>query len=124
MGDTATLTVIRDGKKRSIKVEVGGAEEATVAEGGKVTERLAGAQFGPLGEQAAQQGIEAGVTVQTVEPRSPAAQAGLRDGDVIIGVNRQPVKSVAEFQERVSKSKGQLLLHVRRGPGALFIVIQ
>lgn len=124
VGETATLTVIREGKKRSIKVEVGGAEAATVAEGGKVTERLAGAQFGPLGEQALQQGIEAGVSVLSVEPRSPAAQAGLRDGDVIIGVNRQPVKSVAEFQERVGKSQTQLLLHVRRGAGALFIVIQ
>lgn len=125
VGDKATLTIVRGGKTRKIEVEVGGAEEATVADGGKVSERLGGARFGPLTEQALTDGIEQGVSVQAVERSSPAARAGLRDGDVIIGVNRQPVTNVAEFQERVEASgNGQLLLHVRRGAGALFIVVQ
>jgi Do/DeqQ family serine protease len=125
VGDKATLTVVRGGKTKKIDVEVGGAEEATVAEGGEVNERLGGAQFGPLTEQAAADGIEQGVSVQMVERGSPAARAGLRDGDVIIGVNRQPVKNVGEFQTLVEDAgKGQMLLHVRRGPGALFIVVQ
>tara|TARA_R110002049_G_scaffold111345_26_gene260554 strand:+ start:1225 stop:2664 length:1440 start_codon:yes stop_codon:yes gene_type:complete len=125
IGDKATLTVVRGGKTKKIEVEVGGAEEPTIAEGSAVNERLGGAQFGPLTEQALAEGIEQGVSVQMVEPGSPAARAGLRDGDVIIGVNRQPVKSVSEFKERLeAAAKGQMLLHVRRGAGALFIVVQ
>lgn len=125
IGDTAELTIIREGKKRTVKVDVGGADDDTVAAGNNVNERLAGAQFGPLTEQSMADGIEQGVSVQSVERGSPAARAGLRDGDVIIGVNRQPVESVGEFQERVKESgQGQMLLHVRRGAGALFIVVQ
>jgi S1-C subfamily serine protease len=64
------------------------------------------------------------VQVQRIDPRSPAARSGLREGDIIIGVNRQPVKGLEDFQKLASAKGGELLLHIRRGPGALFLIIQ
>ena len=69
-------------------------------------------------------GHVAGVQVLEVQPGSPAAGNGLRKGDVIIGVNRQPVRDVAELEQLVGANERVLLLNVRRGNGSLFIAIQ
>jgi serine protease Do/serine protease DegQ len=42
-----------------------------------------------------------GATVSEVEPRSPAAEAGLRKGDVITGLNGRPVRGAAELRARL-----------------------
>ena len=42
-----------------------------------------------------------GATVTEVEPRSPAAEAGLRKGDVITGLNGRPVRGAAELRARL-----------------------
>lgn len=46
------------------------------------------------------------VELMMVEPFSPAAKAGLKTGDYIISVNRQPVLSTLDVVEQVSKSDG------------------
>jgi len=42
-----------------------------------------------------------GATVSEVEPGSPAAEAGLRKGDVITGLNGRPVRGAAELRARL-----------------------
>ena len=56
---------------------------------------------------------------------APAADAGLRRGDVIQEVNRQPVNSVSEFQSAVRRARKQsLILSVNRQGSTAYIVIQ
>jgi len=43
-----------------------------------------------------------GASVAEVEPRSPAAQAGLRKGDVIVALNGRAVRRAAELRARLS----------------------
>jgi serine protease Do len=66
-----------------------------------------------------------GVLVAEVDPDSAAAEAGLRQGMVIEEVSRQPVASVAEFNEALKKTGNKkVLLRVRtRAGGATYIVI-
>ena len=58
-----------------------------------------------------------GAQVADVQPRSPAAQAGLRKGDVVTALNGQPVRSGAELRARLSVVPvgEQVELRVRRG---------
>lgn len=59
-----------------------------------------------------------GVVVQEVDPDSRAQEAGLRRGDVILEVNRAPVKNIEEYTRKVSnlkKEEGALLLVSRHG---------
>jgi serine protease Do len=54
-----------------------------------------------------------GVAVESVRPASPAEDAGLQPGDVILEVNRKPVESAQQFVSDVhaaSADKDLLLL--------------
>ena len=72
----------------------------------------------------ADRGDVRGVVVQQLQPRSPAARIGLRQGDVIIGVNRQRITGMQDFEKLAGADQKELLLHVRRGNNAFFIVVQ
>ena len=64
-----------------------------------------------------------GVVVTGVEPDSGAEKAGLMAGDVIREINRQPVKSVKDFEKvssAVKKGENVLILINRRG-SSLFL---
>jgi len=65
-----------------------------------------------------------GAVVAAVAPNSPAAEAGVRQGDVIVEVDRHAVAS-AEDATRALRTprQGGHLLRVRRGDGALFVVV-
>jgi Do/DeqQ family serine protease len=121
VGDKVELDVLRDGKPKVITVVVGKDSDAA-APGGAVHPKLQGATFAPADESNADGGVR-GVVVSTITPRSPAARTGLQAGDVIIGVNRHPVTDLEEFA-KLTQGSGDLLLHVRRGEGALFLLVQ
>ena len=123
VGDRIDLKVLRDGKPRTIGVVVGKNTEQAEA-GAKLHPKLAGAVFAPVDEATAPEGDARGVLVQRVVARSPAARIGLRPGDIIIGVNRQRVNGMKEFEKLAGEDQKQLLLHVRRGNNAFFIVVQ
>jgi serine protease Do len=61
--------------------------------------------------------------VGTVEDGSPADSAGIQVGDVIREVNRQKVRTVAEFERatRALKEGDRVTLLLQRGTSALFV---
>ena len=120
IGDEVELKLIRDGKTRTATVRIG-KPVADKAAGKDIVPKLKGATFGAVQDNSGVTGVE----VVTVDPRSPAADAGLRKGDVIVAVNRQPVASVADFRKIVEAAgDNSLLLQVLRGDVGLFIVVQ
>jgi serine protease Do len=67
-----------------------------------------------------------GVIVTAVTPEGPASNAGIRPGDLIVSVNRQPVPSVDRFAAavRAARKSGQALLLIRRGEASQFVVVR
>jgi serine protease Do len=66
-----------------------------------------------------------GVVITDVAGGSPAAEAGLRPGDVIQEVNRRPVRNLNDFNNAGSQAdKQQVLLLVDRGGTSTYVVIQ
>jgi len=66
-----------------------------------------------------------GVVVTSVQPNGSAAKAGLSTGDVIVQVNRQPVKSVEDVKQAMEDQEDEqgTLLLVRSERGSRFVVI-
>lgn len=56
---------------------------------------------------------------------SSAARAGIKPGDVIREVNRQPIRSAADFQAvaRTLSPGAPVLMRVQRGDVALYVAI-
>ena len=121
-GDTVELEIIRDKRKRTLKAKLG--EQATQVQvsAQDIHPGLQGAELETLDATSPRYSGEAGVLVTNVEPGSPAAQRGLRPGDVIIGVNRRKVSNLGELQQA---AQGQaLLLNIRRGNANLILPIR
>jgi serine protease Do len=131
VGQETTVTVLRQGKTRQLPIIVSRlsstearAETTSPARPGKW-----GLQFQEITPEVAKQyrlKAEHGVLVAEVASGSPAAQAGIRQGDILLEVNRQPVESVNEVREVFAGADDQdtLLLLVQRGAGNLFIALE
>jgi serine protease Do len=67
-----------------------------------------------------------GVLVQQVQLNSPAAENGLRPGDVIVSANNHDVSwpsDVAQAWSQAQKDKKPVLLRIMRGSQALFVAV-
>jgi S1-C subfamily serine protease len=110
IGGTARLELsVEGGARRTVTVK---AVELGPAQVGALATRRTGLT---LGQERVQGGSV--VVVQKVARGSPAAQAGIRPGDMILEVNSREIATVAEFNTAASAARrsGQLVLLVRRG---------
>ena len=119
-GSKVHLTVVRDGKEMGFNVtlaERGAETQAENDRGGRGSEDShgkLGISVRPITSQMRQQlGLDAkidGLYVEHVREVSPAADASLRDGDIITQVNGRSVTSTEEFARIVKgTSKGEYL---------------
>jgi serine protease Do len=123
------LKLLRD--KESVDLDVTIAElkdEETQVAGGGDSEKLGLTVQTLTPEIAENLGIDdaKGVVVTAVESGSPADDAGLRRGDVILEVNRQAVDDADKYKsalKKVEKGKNVLLL-VRRGDNTIFLALK
>jgi C-terminal processing protease CtpA/Prc len=99
-GDKVTLHVQRDGKEKNVSVTLESrAESFAGEEQEQLQERGGKAAF--LGVQTSPDAGQKGAIVTEVMPKSPAAKAGLRNGDVITKVDNQPIDSAAELVKAI-----------------------
>jgi len=124
IGEKVAVSLIRDGKTIDLEMVVGEIKEASAEAVGKAVPKLEGATFSAIPESSPLYGKVDGIIVASVEPGSPAARAGLAKDDVITSVNRKPVKTPDEFMKAATEGSGPLLLNVRRGDNAIFILIR
>lgn len=120
------LTVLRDGREQKIPVTLGelparertegdesGAQPQGVGRFGLTLQPLTPELANRLGFEANEQGL----VVTRVDPGGAAAEAGIAQGDLIQEVNRQSVRTLADFNSAISRSgtRPALILVNRRG---------
>ena len=123
VGDAVHLTIVRDGEAVQVNLAVGESGEVAIGAGSRIPS-LEGVVFGPLTPPSPLYGKVEGVLVVEVEPQTPAWNAGLRAGDVVIEVNRREVKEPDDILRAVEEAGMPILLNVRRRDGALFLLIR
>jgi Do/DeqQ family serine protease len=126
-GSEVTLTLLRDGRETKVQMKL--AElPARASEGGEEGAGPGAQGSGRFGltlepltpEMASRLGLGAndqGLVVTRVDASGSAAEAGIRQGDVIQEVNRQPVRTMADFNSAIQRSGARpaLVLLNRRG---------
>ena len=112
-GTKITMGVIRDGKPETLDLTVGQFHgNSEVAS----NDSQDGPQSGKLGLAVSNLTAETrqqfnvpdqvhGVVVQNVRPASPADDAGIQPGDIILEVNRKPADSASQFANEVHQNK-------------------
>ena len=124
-----TIDIIRNGKEKSLQVQIGtmpqGQEALSPENAG--TWGLTVQEMTPdLARHLNLNPDEKGVVISGVEPGSPAADAGLRTGDIIKEINRKEIKDLGDYNSAIRKAgkSGSVLLLVKRGEGTIFIVLK
>jgi serine protease Do len=133
-GKQVAMKVMRDGKQMTLSPTIARlAEKEDEAVASATTEgdkrgRL-GVAVEPLTPETAR-GLGAsekqGLLVKSVQDGSPADQAGIRPGDVITEVNRQPVRSAEDLRQAVEQHKAgtSMLLLLKREGSARYLIVQ
>ena len=130
VGKAAKMVVLRDGKRKTLSINVDAMEEpkeAVIA----AAQHGSASQYGLLvqdltPELAKNLGVEEdhGVVITGVVPGSPAAQAGLRREDVILEVDKAEIKGVDELEKSLAAAEQGALLLIRRGDATVFVPIK
>lgn len=116
-GDEVAIKYVRDSNTRSTKALLGQAQSLQLT-GADIHPGLDGAVFA-----AASTTSDSGVEVAGVAEGSPAAQRGLRSGDIITAVNRSLVRNLEDLAA-IAASNRILFLLVQRGDRSLMLQIR
>ena len=118
-GAKVKLGLIRDGKPLDVEVTLDKSTSSSAS-----AELIAPAlQGATLSDGQLKDGTK-GIRIDTVEKSSPAAQAGLHQEDVIIGVNRNRVQSIAELRKVLESKPAVIALQVMRGNESIYILLR
>ena len=118
VGDEMDITVIREGNKKTMTAVIRDAKDLSVS-GKRLNQGLAGATI-----EEKEKGGKTYLVVTEVKQGSTAWNAHLREGDIILSVNRRPVTTLEELQRIIDDKDAQILLNIQRGRTALFVLIQ
>jgi serine protease DegQ len=121
VGDRVDVTILRNGARKRVSLTIA-ADSFEMIRGERLDARLAGVEFQNF--RADGDSTSAGVVVTDIAADSRAFAAGLRDGDVIVAVNRQATRNLAELAEGIRRSSRQVLLRVYRAGEFGYIVIR
>ena len=53
-----------------------------------------------------------------------AAQRGLKSGDIIIGINRQPIESIQDLRKALDEKPSAIALNILRGQNNFYLLVQ
>jgi len=136
-GSNVEVTALRNGRDQNFHValaelpdraEPASDEESTDNSGASGSGKF-GMTVQPLTAETAQRlGLDAddqGLLVSRLDPAGSAAESGIRQGDLIQEVNRQPVKTVADFNAAIQRSGAKpALVLVKRRNGVFYLTLK
>jgi serine protease Do len=129
VGKVVKVEVIRRGKHKSLEVKMGKLKEEQAEE--ELAEEVSdlGMTVDEITPELARQfGLsdERGLVVVQVENNSPAGEAGLRHGDIIVEMDQEPMIDLDEYSKKIRQyTKGDTILFlVKRGEATLYLTLK
>jgi serine protease Do len=137
IGKKVSVKLIRDKKPKTLEVAIA-EQPKSLGQPSAEESRESAVQTGVLSdldvrelneELAARYGLKAterGVVVVRIKPGSPAEEMGMREGDIILEINRKAVSSLKSYERAASglaKDQAVLLLLKRKGQ-AIYLTLR
>jgi len=129
VGERVRVKVLRDGSEKTFNVVVAERRdqpEVALSPGGTPDLGLSVQEITP--EIAKYLGIRQtkGIIVVDVDPGSPADEVGIQPQDIILQINRVPVRNMKEYVRELSKktAKSSILFLIKRGQATFFVAIK
>jgi serine protease DegQ len=110
LDEKLTLKFVRDQSPEQAELTV---QALKVLDGKDLDRRLSGARFEELPLKMRSERIK-GVLISELERESRLARQGFRKGDVITGLNKQPVRSLSDLKELLEDSRGSFVIQIQR----------
>lgn len=122
------VKVIRKGKEKTFKVKIGELEEQKEPEAAAREKSDLGMRVEEITPNLARQfGLseESGLVVVQVEGNSPAEEAGIKPGDLILEVDQDPLRNLDDYKKKIRQYKQDdtILLLVKRGGATLYLTL-
>lgn len=117
-GKEIEITYLREGKTKTTKVTLQ-SDEQNQADASNLLPALTGAEMTNYDEKG-----KKGVSITKVAPKSIAAQRGLKQGDIIIGVNRQKIENIAQLRKILDEKPSAIALNIVRDKSNFYLIIQ
>lgn len=118
-GEEVKLGLLRDGKPTEVSVTLEQSAQSTAS-----AQLLSPALQGATLSDGQTKTGEKGVKVDSLEKGTPAEQVGLQKDDVIVGVNRSRVQSLAEMRKVLETKPPVLALNVVRGEESIYLLLR
>jgi len=127
-GSESQIEVWRDRSVKKLTVKVAelkedGEKTAQVGGGEAAGAGALGLTVRPLTSEERRE-VKTDGTLVVDDVTGPAAAAGVQPGDIILGVNGTPVRSVAELQAAAKKSGKTVALLIQRGDQQIFLPVR
>ncbi len=129
VGKVVEVEVMRKGEKKGFEVKIGKLEEEQVEEEPAEERADLGMSVDEITPELARQfGLseERGLVVVRVENNSPAAEAGIRRGDIIMEMDQEPLKDLDKYLEKIRQyKKGDTILFlIKRRQATLYLTLK
>jgi len=118
VGKKIKVAIWRDKEEINLEVKVAQRPESLEEVSSVAGSTWRGMEVGEITPELARQfGIKAtqGVVIVNIEPKSPADEAGLLPGEVILGINQVPINNLSDYQKIIKDLKGDALIKTERG---------
>src|SRR6476620_8974263 len=135
-GTNVKVSALRDGREQNFQVALAELPARKPAEGEDESEGDSTVGSGKFGltlqnltaDAASRLGLDPGdqgLLVTRINPAGAAANAGIRQGDLIQEVNRKPVRTLAEFSAAVQQSGTRpVLLLIKRRDAVIYVTLR
>ena len=129
VGKKVTVEVIRKGRKKKFEVEVGEIKEEKGAPAATEAKPKLGMTVKEIAPELARQlnlSEDKGVVVVRVDANSPAKDAGIRPGDIILEVDQEEIKDLEAYEEKIEdyKTGDTVLFLINRKGTTLYVTLK
>lgn len=129
VGKSANVEVIRKGQKKSLQVKVGEMKEQREAQDSSQPRPTLGMTVEEITPELAKTlGLaeSSGLVIVQVAENSPASEAGLMQGDVLLEIDQEPVRDSQSFQKKTEgyRKGDTVLLLIKRQNATLYATLK